>query len=230
MGYLCVVLMVMGIGVIFFKPRFTFKKRIGKIEKVKPKKRLRLRSTYNLEAQGVITELINSYKLYNHNMDEAINHAVSNMGDSPGCQKLFLNLSASLNQGKGEEGIKTLEEKIGASWGQNLGEIIYSGHIMGLDVEKALLDLLDRVKRGKVMEEYSKRKNNEARIMIKWFTPLAYVATTLIAVKFFGISLSDFLHNQFQTAAGILWLFIMGIFYAMSLVTYYLLAKRGIDI
>lgn len=207
--------------------------RIDKLTKPNIKK-FTQRGRYSEEAEIVMAELINSYKLNQHNFIEAINQAIPNMLDAPASQRLFLELAEVLNQSQGEERVKeairAFEDAIGNSWGQNLGEIIYCSHVMGLDVENAMLDLYQRVKQGKKIEEYSKRKNNEARLMIKWLTPLSYIITTLIACKFFDISFKDFMSNQFHTSVGITWFTIMIIFYTISLAIYYLLTNRRMDI
>ena len=227
-----------GIWLIFFEPgkigKFSFGGRLNK-EATKSRAIFKGGSqVYEAEAITVINELMNSYKLNQHNLTEAINHAIGNLDDAPKTQRLLISLATALNQsqgqGKVEEEIKAFEKSIGSSWGENLGEIIYCGHVMGLDVERALSDLLDRVKKGKVLQEYNKRNNNEARLMIKWLTPISYVATVLIATQFFNLSVGDFMANQFGTSLGLWWMGIILVLYAFSIGVYYAFAKRGTDI
>ncbi len=186
------------------------------------------------EGPLVIGELVTSYNLNQHNMVETINYTVENLKGASCCRKLLMELLPVLNQSQSEEkvaqAIKTFEEKIGTNWAKNLGQVIYCGHVMGLDVEEALLDLLSGIKRSKALEEYSQRKNNEARLMVKWLTPLSYLATMAIAISFFDISFDHFLANQLTTPVGFGWLIIVVILYLVTIMLYESLTKRKLDL
>lgn len=186
------------------------------------------------EGPVAVGEILSCYKMNQHNMGQAIASAIQSLDQAPKTKALLSELLPILEQYQSPTTIMNkiveLEETIGTGWAKNLGEIIYCSHVMGLDVETALIDLQENLKRGKTLEEYSQRKNNEARLMVMWMVPLSYMFTGIIAIRFFDMPLSKFLYNQFQTSLGIGWFFIIGILYIVTIGTYQILGKRKLDI
>ena len=186
------------------------------------------------EGEKLLTELTENYKINYYNMKEAIDKTAVTLKNAPGSQKIMANLSRGLDRTGSEKNImKLLEEfslSINTSWSNTLKSLMYFALVHGIRVDEALEDLSETLKSARIVEEYSKRENNESAMMIRYLVPLTYLMTVFAGVRFFGLGAGKFLEYQFGTEVGATWFTIFIIVYTTSYMVNSFLSRNKLDL
>jgi hypothetical protein len=194
-------------------------------------KSMQLKGSY--EAVELISEISNSYKLSNYNMQSAIDKSVANMKEGDVSRRALFHLSLSLKDYKDKEELQKVIDGFASvydtEWATILGINIFEAILNGTNVEVSLDDLLSGMKDIKSSIEKDKRANQEAFTMVKFVTPLVYVFTIIISVEFFGFTVSDFLYFQFRTSQGAKLFSVIIIIWLISYVLMFLLSRPKFD-
>jgi len=185
------------------------------------------------EGEILVTELLNHYKIHYCNMQHAVETAAMQMEDAPHCRQLLLNLSRGLQKASTAAEVKGLLEEfrfsIGTAWADILATNIYLACSSGLRVTESLSDLALTMRQARQLEEFSRREQNEARLMLKYLIPLGSLLMAGAGIHFFGLSLEEYLHYQFRTGTGITWFCLWLVSYLLAGAVYLLLSKRKFD-
>ena len=194
--------------------------------------RIRIRSSH--EGEILLSELTENYKIYYHNMREAIDRTASEIRDAPDSRKILMNLSRGLGRAGSEKSIMRLLEEfslsINTSWANTLKNLLYFSLVHGIRVDEALEDLSITIRRAREVQEYARRQNNESSLMIKYLVPFTYGLTVVGGVRFFGLGWQKFFHYQFETEAGLTWLTIFLLVYAISYIVNSYLSESKLDL
>ena len=186
------------------------------------------------EGEILVTELLENYKIHYFNMQRAIEVSAVGMEEAPNCRRLLFNLSKGLNAAGGAEQIKQLLEEfrlsINTSWANILVVNLYFALSGGMQVTYALSDLAAAVAMARKVDEYVKRENNEAKLMLKYLAPAAYLLTLVGGIAFFGLTWKKYLFYQFHTTAGLTWLVISLLLYAAGILLYVYISKGKLDL
>lgn len=186
------------------------------------------------EGKLLLVELLDNYKIHYYNMQHAIEITAATLDEAPNCRKLLFNLSKGLNRVRSNEEIKEVlkdfKYAIGTSWAGVLSDNIYFALSSGIRVEVAMEDLIRTITMAEEIEEKSKRENNEVGLILKYLVPLCYVFTVLGGIKFFDLSLRDFVRYQFQTSTGLWWLSVVIILYLSSIIANFFLTQNKLDL
>lgn len=165
----------------------------------------RISSSY--EAEEMIIELINQYKINYYNMTEAIDKAIPKLNNAPNSQIMLLKLSLSLKEYRGDEELALILKEfaygVDTQWIKLLSNTIYIGISDNVRVTEALEDILLQLKEATIKVEHSKRINSEALIIAKYISPILYMCSIGFAVKEFNFTVAKFLYLQFNTNTGI---------------------------
>lgn len=165
---------------------------------------MRIEASY--EAEEVITELNNQYKINHLNMIEAADITVGTLRKSPHSKKALRKLAMQAKQYKKPEELDDIILEftfaINTHWSQLLANNISLSIEYGDDVTESLNDVLEEVKEIKKMIESGKQQNSEAFLMIKVVTPALYFLSVVAAIKFFGFTLKKFIDYQIYNSMG----------------------------
>ena len=196
------------------------------------REKLRVRSSR--EGERMLRELMDNYKIYYFNMKEAIDRTAVTLKNAPGSRRILTGLSRGLDRAGSERSIVRLLEEfslsINTSWANTLKNLMYFSLVYGIRVDEAMEDLRDTLKSARMVEEYSKRENNESSLMIKYMVPLIYLMTAAGGVKIFGLGAEKFLHYQFGTEVGITWFTTFLVIYIISYIVNLFLSENKLDL
>ena len=188
----------------------------------------------SMEGEVLVTEILNHYKIHYCNMQEAIETAALHMEDAPHSRQLLLNLSRGLQKASTAAEMKGLMEdfrfSIGTSWASILTEDMYLACSSGLRVTDSLSDLAASMREARKLEELNRRENNEARLILKYLVPAGSLLMTVGGVRFFGLSMEEFLRYQFRTGPGITWFLLTFVTYLAAIFVHLLLSRRKFDL
>lgn len=164
------------------------------------------RSQRSKEGDILVHELYNNYKICNYNMGEAIAATAVTLENAPLSRTLMTNLAKQLQLSAAEEDINGCLEvfrySVGTTWGNVLAANIYFAMYRGIRVDEGLGDLSRAMTRSREVDEYKKRENGEASMILKYLVPVCYIFTVIGAVKYFGFTVKEFFYSQLFTAAG----------------------------
>ena len=198
--------------------------------------RLRLKKlqvSSSREGEILVTELLENYKIHYCNMRQAIEQTASSIEEAPNSRRLLLNLTKGLNTAEKDRIGSLLREfrlSINTSWGNILASNMGFALMSGVEVSEALADLADTVKRARRVDEFARRENNEAALILKYLAPVSYVLTAAAGVAFFGLSPEKFLYYQFKTEAGLTWFTISLIIYVAGAVINACISRTRLDL
>ena len=193
----------------------------------------KLRVKSSGEGEILVSELLENYKIEYCNMRQAIETTAAAIEDAPNSKRLLINLARGLNTAEGKRIDSLMREfrlSINTSWGNILASNMGFALTAGVEVTEALTDLADTVKRARRVNEFARRENNEASLILKYLFPAAYLITVVGGVRFFGLSASKFFYYQFETEAGLTWFTISLIIYGVGVLLNACLSAAKLDV
>lgn len=199
--------------------------------------RLRLKSI-RTKASGegilLLIELLDNYKINYYNIREAVEATALTIQDAPNSKRLLFNLSKGLNNASDPAHIRKLLDdfrySFGTLWAKILTDNVFLAVTSGIRIDEAMEDLIHTVERARDVDEYIKRENNEAVLILRFLAPACYGLTVVSGIKYFGLSLDEFMYYQFETTAGAAWFTASLVLYLMTVFTKDLLMKNTFNI
>ncbi len=192
---------------------------------------LQLEGSY--EAEALISELTNMYRINSLNMAEAIDKTILSLTDCPHSKRALFSLSIAIKEYRSLEdlqyGIDSFVASTGTEWARLLGMNIFESVANGTDVSAALDDILSELKEIKSIIERDRRANNEAFTMVKFVIPAVYILSIYGANKFFGFTLQKFFNYQFTTDLGIKFFVAIIVLTILSFGAMFILGKPKFD-
>ena len=198
--------------------------------------RFRLKSIQLLgsyEAENLLSELTNMYKISDFNMISAIDKTIGTIKNCPLSKKALFILSLKIKEYRSKEELQSAIDffvaMFGTEWAALLGMSIFESILNGNNVSVSLDDILSNLKQIKDSIEKDKRANYEAFTMVKFVIPIIYVLSVFVCVKYFGFTLGKFFHYQIYTGLGIKFLITIIVLSIISFWSMYLLSKPKFD-
>lgn len=192
------------------------------------------RITGSHEGEILVTELLNNYKINFCNMQQAIEVTAMTIKEAPNSRRLLLNLSKGLHRVSTGTDVEALLRQfrfaIDTAWADILATNIYLACVSGLQVTDALSELARAMIRARQIEEYSRRENSEARLILCYLLPACGLLTVVGGIQAFGLTFSEYLHDQFQTGAGLTWFILWVAVYGVAIIAYLLLSRNKFDL
>lgn len=193
---------------------------------------IRIEGSY--EADTLVNEINNQYKICNLNMIEAIDCALPLLKYCKYTQRALFRLSMAIKEYNSEEALdKIIREfvySVDTDWATRLGVNIKIAVSDGRDVRPSMDDILESLKLVKSTLENEKRSNYEAFSMIRFMVPAVYVLSIFVSVSVFGFTLSKFFDYQFKTDLGLKFAMVVFASMAVDYVVYYLIRKPKYDL
>ena len=185
------------------------------------------------EAENLLSELTNMYKISDFNMISAIDKTIGTIKNCPLSKKALFILSLKIKEYRSKEELQSAIDffvaMFGTEWAALLGMSIFESILNGNNVSVSLDDILSNLKQIKDSIEKDKRANYEAFTMVKFVIPIIYVLSVFVCVKYFGFTLGKFFHYQFYTGLGIKFLITIIVLSIISFWSMYLLSKPKFD-
>jgi len=194
-------------------------------------KRIQLEGSY--EAENLIAELTNIYKISDFNMISAIDKTIESIKGSPLSKKAMFILSLKIKDYKSklelESAVDFFVSMFGTEWATLLGMSIFESITNGTDVSVSLDEILSNLKQIKDSIEKDKRANYEAFTMVKFVIPVVYILSVFTCIKYFGFTLSKFFYYQFYSALGLKFFIAIVVLSIISFWSMYILSKPKFD-
>lgn len=194
-------------------------------------KSLQLLGSY--EAENLLSELTNMYKISDFNMISAIDKTIGTIKNSPLSKKALFILSLKIKDYRSREELQSAIDffvaMFGTEWATLLGMSIFESIASGNNVSVSLDEILSNLKQIKDSIEKDKRANYEAFTMVKFVIPIIYVLSVFISVKYFGFNLGKFFYYQFYTGLGIKFFITIIVLLVISFWSMYILSKPKFD-
>ena len=188
----------------------------------------------SMEGNILVSEILNNYRICSCNISDAIVSTVYSLDGAPNSKKVLLPLAiamdGSMSYGEVKKALDNFDKEINTFWSKALANNLYYAYIFGIDITVALEDLLQSTVKSKQITEYNVRSNNEGKIILKWIIPLCCVLIVVGACSAFGFTITKFVQYQFFTGTGISWFIIFLVSYVVGILTYFLLARKKMDI
>lgn len=193
-----------------------------------------MRSLRSKEGNQVVTEILIYYRICDYNILEAIKEAAANIEDAQISKILLYNLAkglqSSVTRTEVLRHLKIFRYSINTTWSNILATNIFFAHMYGIRIDSALVDLSTSILKGQKILQHSIRENNEAKLILRFLTPVTYLLSVFGACRFFGFTLGKYIKYQFFTALGFRWFLIMIMIYISSLIINVFISKEKMDI
>lgn len=186
------------------------------------------------EANILVQELSNNYKINACNMGEAIEATAISIESSATVKRIMITLAKNINNASSSDeigsAVETFRYSFNTAWADILATNIYVSVYRGVIVEHSLKDLNRSIAKSKKIIEHSKRQGYEARMMIRYMMPICMVMTIFSAKFFFQMTVAEYFVYQFSNTAGLYWLITSVILYFAAFSADIFFSTRKLDI
>jgi hypothetical protein len=188
------------------------------ILRMKLESRRRVRSQ---EGLVMVQELLAQYRIRDGNIREAVFSAAESLEDAPNLRAVMYDLAKGLNQACTKKECRTETEKfryaIGTVWGSALASSIYFAHVQGMNITHTLEDLAESLERSRKVCEQARREHHESKLLLIAAVPGTYIWTVFCALRYFDMTLKEFVNGQFRTPLGLKCILISAMLYIMGI-------------
>ncbi|GMQ57120.1 hypothetical protein AN1V17_15150 [Vallitalea sediminicola] len=195
-------------------------------------KQIRVEGSY--EADILINEFLNQYKMNNRNICDSIDETILKIKEAPVMKLQLFIMSLKLKEYRRPEELEEIIENfvyaVGTEWIILLANNIYISITDNVDITPGLEDIQKEIKQAIADKEREKRINLESVSIVKYVTPVLYLLSMILAKSVFNISIREFLDYQINTRTGFnyfMLIVMMTIFNSSLLI---LLKKQKFDI
>lgn len=186
------------------------------------------------EGEQLLTELLNNYRICRFSMREAVEKTALTIEEAPLSKKLLLSLSRELNEASGKEQVRRAIEKFrlafSTSWGDLLAANLEFAEADGIIVTESLKDLVSGIADARRKLEQNKRETSDSAAVLHYLFPITLLMIYFGAVFCFGLSTSQFLHNQFRTQTGMGWFIALCFSFVVSMMISAFTARQKMDL
>lgn len=192
---------------------------------------IRLEGSY--EANELVTELLDQYKINYNNITEAIDSTIPLLTRQPYSRKALSRLSFELKSYKTRKELEEITYKfnyaIDTQWSQNIANCIFMAIEYGEDITQSLEDILEDLKSLKKIQEQNRQLNQEGYTIAKWVTPGLYAISLYLMFTMFGFTFKKFIDYQLAHPLGLQFFIASMMAITISYLTYYLTSKPKND-
>lgn len=192
-----------------------------------------IRITSSYEAEDLIIEVINQYKINHFNMIEALDETIPRLTKQPYSQKALFRLSLAIKQYRDEEELEEIIQEfnytINTGWSLLLTNSLFLSIEYGDNVKESLEDILIELKDLKKINEKNKQYNHETFVMIKYIAPSIYLLSVYAMFDIFGFTFDKFINFQFRNPVGFKFFILIIIFISLNFLIYLFIKKEKND-
>lgn len=130
-----------------------------------------------------------------------------------------------------EELMQILDEftfNVNTNWIRMMSDSIFFAISNKLNITLSLNGIIDQLVVINETQSVGKRLNNEGFAMGKYLAPILYVSMIIISIKMFGITLNEYMYNQF-TGQGIKYFILIIFLFVLCYLCEYFYNRRKFD-
>ena len=191
--------------------------------------KVRISSSY--DAEKVIAEILNQYKVHNLIIKDAIRSSLKYLRECPYTYRQLTILAINLDSYKSEDELDEIFEyfnfSIGTQWALMFTTNVKLSIVSNINITSGLADILSEIGKTTKVYEESKRENHESRMMAYFLAPILYILSPLGAKQLMGFPISKFFRYQFSTKIGItLFIGIVTLYIVNTAILYFIKNKK----
>lgn len=194
--------------------------------------KVRISSSY--DAEKVIAEVLNQYKIHNYMIKDAIRCSLKYLRECPYTYRQLTILAINLDSYKSEAELNEIFDyfnfSIGTQWALMFSTNVKLALVSNINVVGGLTDILNEIGKTTKIYEDSKRENRESRVMVYLLAPALYILSPIGAKYIVSFPASKFFNYQFSTKIGITLFLSIVVLYIINIVVQYFLKNRKFDI
>lgn len=195
-------------------------------------KKIRIDGSY--EADIVINEFINQYKLNLYNIYDAIDETILRIKDAPRMKRQLFIMSLKLKEYRTQEELEAIIQNfvysVGTEWIILLANNIYISITDNVNITTGLEDIQREIKQAILDKEREKRINLESISIAIYLTPSLYLLSIVGAKAIFSISFGEFMRYQLGTRTGFNYFIIIVVLSLINNALIILLKRQKFDI
>jgi hypothetical protein len=192
-----------------------------------------IRRKSSFEGEMLVSNFLNQYRVSNFNIYEALEKLLTESKNTKVSNKLILQMLLELRGTANPKEIKKATDKfitvINTNWGRMFSYNIRLGAEKGINVSMAIEDILIQLREARVLYEERKRLNSEAVRIVVYLIPILYIFTLVMSVRFVGIDVKEYLHNQFFTREGFVLLTLSVAIFLLNIALIEIVGKQKFD-
>lgn len=192
---------------------------------------IRVEASY--EADELVTELINQYRINHLNMQEAISKTAEKLSKERYVQKTLFKVATNLVSYQNSKQLKKIiydfTFSIDTQWAIQLGNSFFMAIEYGDDVIEALEDILEDLKTLNKLNAKYKQLNSESVLMIKYIAPFSYVISVGMLFVIFHFTIAKFVSYQFRDPMGLKFFLLSMLFIVINFMIYLKIRKPKND-
>lgn len=192
---------------------------------------IRISSSY--EAESLISELMNQYKVNYLNMIEAIDQTIPRLKRAPYSKMALFRFSLGVKQYGNKEELEELIQEfhfsINTSWSLLLATNLFLSIELGDDVRPAVDDILEDLIDLQQIQAKNQQYNHESFFMIKYLSPGTYLLSVYAMFSIFGFTWDKFIEYQFKNPLGFRLFMFTVLFLAVNYLIYFFIKKPKND-
>lgn len=192
-----------------------------------------IRVSISYDADLIITELANNYKIYSNNMIQALEATIKIISDIQVSKRIITRFVIKVKEYSNEEELQAAIDEfvyaIDTEWAKMLANNLYLSINSGLDVTNSLEDIVKELVIAKSNFEKTDRMNNENIMVGKYLTPILYIGSVYLAVDYFDYTIREFFYYQFKSTSGINYFVIIVILTVININFMYYIKNRKFD-
>lgn len=181
-----------------------------------------IRRKSSFEGEVFIGNFLSAYRIANFNLYKAMETIGKEKSKTKNCTELIAKMLLELRNTANLEEIQKASEKfafaIHTNWSRMFAYNLSIAAGDGTNISLALEDILIQLREAKAVSEERKRLNSEAARMVIFLIPILYAATIIMNMRYIGLSVGTFIHNQFFTAQGFMLLLVILFLFLINLV------------
>ncbi|MBN7772058.1 type II secretion system F family protein [Clostridium aminobutyricum] len=192
-----------------------------------------IRRKSSFEGEILISNFLNQYRVSNFNIYEALEKVISESKNTKISNKLILQMLLELRGTANPKEIKKATDKfnqvIHTNWARMFSYNVRLGAEKGINVSMAIEDILIQLREARMLYEERKRLNSEAVRIVVYLIPILYLFTLLMSVRYIGINLGTYIHNQFFTKEGFILLTLSVSMFLFNIALIEIVGKQKFD-
>lgn len=192
-----------------------------------------IRRKGSFEGEILISNFLNQYRVSNFNIYEALEKVVLESKNTKITNKLILQMLLELRGTANPKEIKRATEKfnhvVNTNWARMFSYNVRLGAEKGINVSLAIEDILIQLREARMLYEERKRLNSEAVRIVIYLIPILYLFTLLLSVRYIGINLNTYIHNQFFTKEGFILLMLSATMFLTNIALIEIVGKQKFD-
>ncbi len=196
-----------------------------------------IRKRGSFEGENLIVNFLNQYRMCHYNIYETLEKLTLTKKEAKRkatgienlIKKLLLDIRNTGNKYEIKKATDEFANIIDTNWSRIFAYNLNLAVTEGWNITNAIEDILIQLRDARTLEEERNRLNSETVRIITYMIPILYILTVVMSLKFAGMTVKQFIKNQFITSEGFAFFIISIIVFLFNLILVELVTKRKFD-